>query len=287
MKLGKLMKPSVILMAVLTALMLGASVVAVFTKETAIYTSPVFIVGAVLFLILQIACIIRFPFRIRKIGFYICHIGIVVTLLGAFASGLWMRETRFNIPVDPGSAFGVVQNEDGTDLDFGFQISVSDFSVEKYDPEYQLLRRDEAAPEGYVVLKEGLMPDRKGFYELGAPYGDVAKEELIDEAGFVDLIRVAEDVFLSKLPQADKAYEAHLDFYENGAKSSAILRVNDPHTYQGWKFYLMDYDHEGERYVALYTKHDPGNLAIGVGLWMLMAGTALMCFGMFERKEEQ
>lgn len=283
----KLMKYSVILMAVLTAMMVAASCIAVYTASTDLYTSAIFLVGAALLLIVQVVCLIRYPFSLRKIGFYVCHLGLVVTLAGGFLSGALLTETQFSIPIDPGAAYGEVQNRDGSTVEFGFQIGVSDFSVEKYDPEYQLIRRDDARETGYAVLKKALLPDRFGFYELGAPYGQVSREQLMDEAGFVDLIRVGEDVFLSKLSQSDKSYEATLDLYDQDGKRSVQLRINQPCTYRGWKFYLMDYDHAAMSTVSLYAKNDPGNLTIGVGLWMLMAGTACMCFGFFERREKR
>ena len=66
-----------------------------------------------------------------------------------------------------------------------------------------------------------------------------------------------------------------------------LLQVNHPVLYDGWKFYLMDYDREAGSYVTLYAKNDPGNLPIRIGIWMLLIGTVLMCFRILEKKGEE
>lgn len=73
-------------------------------------------------------------------------------------------------------------------------------------------------------------------------------------------------------------YHAELRI-DDGAKSETRpMKVNSPVTYGGWKFYLMDYDRTQGSYVSLHAKSDPGGILFAAGLWLVIAGTAMMCF---------
>ncbi|MBC8546899.1 hypothetical protein H8711_08130 [Clostridiaceae bacterium NSJ-31] len=279
----KLMKPSVALMAVLTAVLIVCSLVMGVNHEFKYYENPAFLLLVAVFTAVQILCIIKYKPQWKKIGFYICHIGLVVLIIGSFVSFFTVREVNFNIPIDARAAYSVVQKEDGSEVDFGFNISILDFQVEQYDPDYRLYQPDPSAPDGYSVLKETVILNRKGFYDLGNGRGTVAKEELMDQTGFLDSYETPDGLLLEKLPPADRQYEAHMRILD-GDQYEVLLRVNEPCIYRGWKFYLMDYDHDGGSYVSLYVKNDPGNLPMRIGIWMLILGTAIMCFKVFDRK---
>lgn len=76
-----------------------------------------------------------------------------------------------------------------------------------------------------------------------------------------------------------KLYRASLKITaNNGTTINHELEVNHPVTYSGWKFFLMSYDTQARRYVALSARHDPGRNLVFAGIGMLMIGCTMMCF---------
>jgi hypothetical protein len=280
----KLMKLSVLLMALLTALLLAGSLAGGIDPDFRFYTSPVFLAAVGAFTAVQLACLIKHRLSLRSIGFYLCHAGLVVVILGAFAGYLFAEEVNFNIPIASGAAYGVVARTDGSEVAFGFDIAVADFAVEKYDADYRVFSPDPAAENGYALYRDRVTPDRGGSYDLGPAHGRISREDLMDEAGFREQVTTPDGLLMVRLSQADKYYAARLQVFDGGEARDATLAVNHPHVYKGWKFYLMDYDREQGSFVSMYAKKDPGNGPIRLGLWMILAGTALMCFRVFDRK---
>ncbi len=280
----KQMKLSVLIMSILAVLLVAGSIINSLQPEVKFYSSILFLAAVVLYLVIQIICVACFKFSLKKIGFYLCHVGIVILIISSFVTMIYLQDTSFSIPVDASASYGSVMREDGSDLEFGFEISVSDFQVKQYDPDYQLYRVDAASQSGYTLLQEKVMKDRKGIYHLNG-YPNVPEEWLQDENGYLEAVALDEEYILLMLPQADRFYEADFHVVSDVGNQAFKLRMNEPCTYEGWKFYLMDYDHDAQSYISLYAKKDPGNLPFAVGLWMIIAGTAIMCFGLFEKKE--
>lgn len=282
----KRMKTTVWLLAVSTVLLLVGTFVSIFTQETWIYTTPPFLAAAAALLAVQAACLIRRRPSWKQLGFYLCHIGFLVVGVGAIASMLLRQETRFAIPVDPYAAYGSVQNLDGTEVRFGFDLTCTGFSVERYDPDYRLYQEDPSAETGYSVVLETVIQSRDGLYRLGDWADPVPADRLYRDGAWLEQLDLGGGLVLVRIPPADKSYQADLLIHEeNGDTLPMTLRVNDPHTHAGWKFYLMDYDKEAGQYVSLLAKHDPANQPILAGLWLIMVGTPLMCWRPRKEKE--
>jgi len=76
-----------------------------------------------------------------------------------------------------------------------------------------------------------------------------------------------------------KHYEASLEFaLPDDTMEQAILAVNQPVFQGGWWFHLQSYDAHAERYVIVAIKRDPGLRVTLTGIWMVMVGTAGLCF---------
>ena len=72
-------------------------------------------------------------------------------------------------------------------------------------------------------------------------------------------------------------YEADLVF--TGPETSRQrLRVNHPVTHGGWRFYLTSYDTVARRYIVVTARRDPGRCLVIPGIWMVIAGTAGLCW---------
>lgn len=124
----KLLKVSVVAMFII-AFALAFSSVAAIEK---FYKRPLFLALAVIFVVIQAACIViyRAKWNFRKVGYYLSHIGVLLIAVGAFISMFYAQKVNFNIPVGGNTAYREVQMDDGSILDFGFSIALTSFRLD-------------------------------------------------------------------------------------------------------------------------------------------------------------
>lgn len=276
MKIIKQLTSSVWVMAILGVVLIIGSLIVSFGVWDGFYTSLFVIIPVIAFSAVMIWCVVRYPFSIKKIGFFACHVGILVIIVSAFVSWGSLKDTSFAIPVNRYAFYGQVMQNDGSELDFGFEVSVASFKVEKYDPDYSLYDSD-----GKLLI-ETVIQNRKGIFDLGE-HGRVSAEQLKKDGVWLPTYKLENGMRLVKLPEVDKSYEAVLQI-RDGDVHTETVGVNDPYTYKGWKFYLMGYDEENLQYVNLYVKKDPANVPFAIGIWMVIVGTFLECFPFNKRK---
>ena len=279
MKILKLLRSSVWIMASLGGLLIIGSILISFGLWEGFYWSPWLIIPILAFSAIMILCIVCFRFSIKKIGFYLCHVGILAIVIFSFVSWQFTQDTSFSIPVNPYAFYGQVAQDDGSMLDLGFDISVASFKVEKYEADYSLYDW-----EGNVLVETSVQ-DRNGNYDLGK-YGSVSKDVLKQNGAYVDFYTVADGLILVKQPEVDKSYEALLQIRDGNIHTESI-GVNAPYIYKGWKFYLMGYDEEYQQYVNIYAKKDPANIPLAIGIWMVIIGTFLECAHLGTRKGDK
>ena len=277
------LKASVWIMAIIGVFLVIGSLLSSFGLWEGYYKSVFFIVAAVVFLLILAVCLIKYGFSFKRLGFYLCHTGVLLVIVCAFISTVAMKDTSFAIPINPYSFYGEVMQDDGSQLSFGFEISVASFEVEKYDAEYCLYKSKTDFTEQNVVI-ETVKQNRKGIYNLGE-YGSLEADQLRKNNAYVDYFALDNGYTLVKYPEVDKYYSAILQIYDNGEVKEVELGVNKPYTYKGWKFYLMGYDTESLGYINLYVKNDPGNFPFAIGLWMTIAGTFVESLSLIKRKE--
>ena len=281
----KQLRASVIVMAILAVILIFGSTLVAFGHWGNFYRSWVLIIPVIAFSLVMMISLIQYRFSLKKIGFYICHIGIMVIILSAVVSWMTTKDTSFTIPVNKNSYYSEVVQNDGTVLDFGFEISISSFEVEKYDADYRLYDSSGMFEEENVVIETVVM-DRNGIYDLGK-YGSILSDELKRNGQYVRSYVLENGMVLARLEQVDKGYEAVINI-RDGDTQQRVIGVNDPLTYKGWKFYLMGYDEQGLTYVNLYVKRDPANIPFAIGIWLVIIGTFAECIpiggdGLFTR----
>lgn len=215
-----------ILSGVMTVFTVIASVTGTSGTEQSVFGSVwvVFILAA--FVVVQVICLfsLKPKFTLYRAGFYLLHIGLVLLLSGCFVYYIAGDVVNVSVPVDSTQIYREIKREtadaNGNDtlkLDFG--IGVSNFTVERYEPE----------EEGGAAV--------------------------------------------------DKYYEATLLIMPEGTRNveEIPLIVNEPHRESGWKIYLMNYDRVSESAVQLMMKYDPGEYITLAGIWMVIAGSVVMC----------
>ena len=84
---------------------------------------------------------------------------------------------------------------------------------------------------------------------------------------------------LRQAPRTAKHFEAELVFTDmDSTRTNGVLRVNHPLLHHGWFFYLKSFDEEARRYVIVGVRRDPCRRMVIVGTWILMVGTAWLCW---------
>ena len=163
-----------------------------------------------------------------------------------------------------------------------FSLGVTRFRVDRFDPAYALYLPPTEEVDEYSYV-ESYTPGRGGV-TLG-PDDVVPLTRLRPEGGeWVEQVVLADQRMLSRLPAGDKHYEAQVVIRDEAVEGEAVekeftLAVNQPVSYRGWRFYLVSYDrqHGEARYINLTARRDPGRNVLIAGIWMLMAGTFLLC----------
>ncbi len=265
------MRTGLILMAVLALFMIVGAVPVRSGSQTAIFSSPVFVVAAAGLAVSLLACALRRS-RLRQLPFVLCHLGVVLVMAGALVRLARGETYEATIPVTRRHRAVNLRLPDGTARPLGFAVSVTRLSVEFYDPVYRLLRG--ARTLGEFPVREG------GVLDLGE-YGTLAVSELKlpGVQGWLPRHALPGGARLEVLARVPKHYEAGLEFYEGEAPPRAAgLAVNRPVHHGGWWFHLQSYDARAGRFVVVAVKRDPGLPAALGGIWLVMAGTAGLCF---------
>lgn len=146
------MRTGLVILAVLTLLMIAGAVPVKDGSQTAIFSTPVFLLTAAALAVSLIVCSVR-RFHWRQIPFLLCHLGVVLILVGALARFVWGEKYQVTIPVTAHHRAFNLRMPDGTARPLGFGLSVTDFRVEFYDTE------DRQTPKYYEAMLDFVLPD--------------------------------------------------------------------------------------------------------------------------------
>ncbi len=75
-----------------------------------------------------------------------------------------------------------------------------------------------------------------------------------------------------------KLFKADVVVTQGDVTTPAELMVNHPVTAGSWRIYLMSYELEPRPFVLVSVRNDPGRGAVIAGIWMVIIGTALLCW---------
>lgn len=290
-KASFLMKASIWVFLCIVVLLIVGSIVMVVNEGENFFANPYFILLLAVFALLTILCSCRHGFSVKKIGFHLCHFGIVAILIGGCIGTFKTVKTNFAVPVDPNMFYSQLQLDDESVAELGFNFGLIDFEVEKYDPDYGLYKfvgqdRNNPQNEDFVFVKE-VKQHIDGTYDAGR-YGRIPFAQLRDATspdGWAEHYLVNDDMVLFKSYAADKQYVAKMRISsDTGEKIDKEVRVNHPLDYNGWRFYLVSYDTNQGTYVSFSARRDPGRLFVIYGIWANMIGTAFICFKRSKKK---
>ena len=243
---------------------------------TVVFTSPVFIaiLGALCVCIL-VSC--RRALSVRRLGFLLSHLSVVVILIGALAGYIFGEKAYVAVPVALGHVVRELPKEEGENIPLDFGVSCSEFVIKYHDPSYNVYRP--AGDEQYEYIEEIAVAGRnEAELESGEKIpvsrlrdpeaGGNWREQYVTDAGWI-----------LKISRTVRRYGAKLHFHDpSGDEQVSELVVNSPVTFGRWRFYLMSYDHERHSYVWLSARRDPGRGVVIAGFWGLILGTAVLCW---------
>ncbi len=265
------MKFAVLLMVILLSLLLGGAVPFEEDLQNTIFQTPFFFGLSAVFILTMLVVCRRYGWKKLK-ALQLMHIGVALLVLGIGIGSLFGKNSVFYIPVDSTQLFDQVPDETNPDLyhELGFDISVSDFTVETYPPEYALFA---GSGEGQPLETATQFRGEYTFRTIGT----VAASALLEGESYREQVE-RDGYLLVRQTPADKHYAATIVFSQNGQGAvERTLEVNHPATYGGWKFYLLSYDTEGGEYVSLQAKRDPGLGLVLAGIWLTMIATFWQC----------
>lgn len=277
------MTVTIYILIALVLLMLAGAIPVGEGAQVAVFRTPVFVLLLGALSVSCVLCSIRRRFALRNAGFHLTHLSVVLILAGAFVGFLAEKRGQFALPVDPQHSVRELPLTGGGTADLGFGVAVKSFEVSRFDPDYALYRPavtgEGGREEVEYVLERTVRISSDGTLDLG-PLGRIEAGGLKNDAGDWVTQRALEDGWLLQMiPPADKEQRAVLRITDDqGTEAEKSSVVNHPAVHRGWRFYLVSYDRESQRYVVLLARRDPGRVLVIAGVFALMAGVALICF---------
>jgi hypothetical protein len=276
-RVDRAMTAALCVFCLLTAFMLAGAIPSAEGDQTVIFRTPMFIAVAGTLAVLCCWCCVRRRRMWTRLGFQAAHLGVACIAVGAAVGHFGGTSTDFRALVGMGAYTDRLPTRTGDVIQLPFEVSVSDFDVQFYTPDYTLYREDEA---GRRVVVGTFRPGKDGGLELG-PHGTVPAARLRDEHGhLLERIGLEGGLVLEAGRGTPRHYEATLSFRTlQGPERAHELAVNHPVKVQGWFFYLFSYgtDEAGRTYVDLTARRDPGRPVVVAGIWMTIAGIAAIC----------
>ncbi|MCU0857801.1 MAG: cytochrome c biogenesis protein ResB [Pontiellaceae bacterium] len=272
------MKPAVLILGVLILFLLAGVIPAAGgVPAGTIYYSPVFILLLFLLSFLSIRCCLRRKISWKQSGFYLVHLAAVLILAGAFAGYLFGIKGLLQLPVGSSASVDHLPLSGREPVPFGFTVAAEDFQVLFYPPVYQLCRAippEEMAPGKMPFKPEGKFSANQQGVCIVNGFGPVFNLWNESRQEWVQRKALTDDSFLYRTAQTPSFFGVTLVF--DGEKHP--VRINHPARFNGWRFYLMSYDRQNQSTVQLSARHDPGRTAVIAGIWLMLAGTFILCF---------
>ncbi|MBM4152569.1 MAG: cytochrome c biogenesis protein ResB [Kiritimatiellaceae bacterium] len=271
------MKVGILLLSAIVLFLLAAVIpVPGGLSAAALYFSPVFIFLLLLLSLTIIRCCWHRSFSFKQIGFYLVHLGVVFILIGAFIGYLKGEKGVVQISLSPSRPAEQCFDREGAPIDFGFKVTAEDFQVDYYPPVYRWYRSvppDQVVPgkmpfevSGEFTTTEQGICAIDGFGVVSNLWDETTKE-------WTQRKMLADGSFIHSAAQTPSFFGVTLRIDDH----SLPVRINHPAQFRGWRFYLMSYDQQSQRFVQLSARRDPGRMLVIVGIWMTIVGTFWIC----------
>jgi hypothetical protein len=279
----KVTKATIIILFLMVLFLLAGVLPSKGGMQTAVFRTPVFIALAVGLCVFAFLCATtRRGSWARRIPFLLSHVGVVILLAGAWGGFLWGIHGDLVLPLTEQHRMECLRTDEGQNMPLGFQVAAKRFQADYYSPYYDVYRpgsQTSFAKDSYVFVRRVPVEGVEKI-DLGEG-GQVPIQELKSsgEESWLLLRYLTNGWMLRQAPRAAKLFEAELVFTDMGStRTNGVLRVNHPLLHHGWFFYLKSFDEKARRYVIVSVRQDPSRGMVIVGIWMLILGTAWLCW---------
>lgn len=252
---------------------------------------------------------LRWPVKVKSLGFFTCHLGLIASLAGAGASAALAVKGRVDLHAGGETATRVMVTRSGVPTGavapLGFDLRLDRFDLVRYTPEYRVgyYAVDAAGarlkasfdpeagvkhllPGGDSFRIETLTPDaadpagkgaelRNPSAVLEVTVDGVSRQTRPLLAARQDYVRTREGALVFERREDEvKSFLSHVSILDGNRRQRARIAVNEPFTYGGWTFYQVNYDPRDPSYSGLEAVRDPGVA------WVFL-GFTLICLGVF------
>jgi hypothetical protein len=256
-------------------------------------------------------------FKWSNFGFILNHTGLFLALIAGILGTGDLQRLSINVYENKPSFIATDANRNEVELPFAFYLK--DFLIDEYNPKLALVDNKNgsiAHNDGknlYLVEKgetyyfhnfevkiEDFLPNAIRFgmryeavNELGSPpaakisvkniENDSIQTAWISSGSFrypYESLKISEDYSVVMTIPEVKKFSSDIDILtKEGERISAILEVNKPFKYNGWKIYQLSYDDKMGKWSDLSVielVRDPWLPLIYIGIFMMIAGAIYM-----------
>jgi hypothetical protein len=256
---------------------------------------------------------LRWPTKGRNIGFFICHLGLILSLAGAAASAALSIRGRIDLHAGGETATHVRVTKaglpTGEHAPLGFDLKLDQFRLVPYETEFRVGYYEEVPvedehgthlqwklqasfdpdlakhrlPSGDSFQLTGIWPsqDAPKVVQVQLHAGGTSQEKLLrheqPEAIFIDAKRA---LVFEKRDKEVKAYLSTVSAFQGGRTltSCRTVSVNEPIDVAGWTLYQVNYDPADPSYSGLEAVHDPGVAWVFLGFALISLGVFWMFY---------
>jgi len=256
-------------------------------------------------------------FKWSNFGFILNHTGLFLALIaGILGTG---DLQRLSINVYEGKPSWIATDANRNEVELPFAFFLKDFLIDEYNPKLALVDNNTGSISHnngknlYLVEKgetyyfnnfevkiEDFLPNAIRFgmryevvNEIGSPPAakisvknietDTIQTGWISSGSFrypYESFKISEDYSVVMTIPEVKKFSSDIDILtKDGERISAILEVNKPFSYKGWKIYQLSYDDKMGKWSNLSVLElvkDPWLPLIYIGIFMMIAGAFYM-----------
>lgn len=281
----KFLKPLMIVFSVLIVLLFGFAAAQTFFgwQWPTEFGAADYVVSIALgiFCVLIVVGAFGQKFRVKRLGNYALHFGLVLFLVGCLVYAVTGEYVLANVPVNESGAYSKVEGENGEIVDLGFSFTLSHFSIEYYEPVYDVYRvKSDGGVEAVRtdIEIEGASAGTYGYYDFGEYGGKVPVSELMAGGAMREQVELSGD-YVALLRMPVKKYTASVILTQGNIEERREITVNHPIRKNGVKMYLMSYSEggaNGPEAVILFKK-DAGEFISLTGIVLTIAGVFVQC----------
>jgi hypothetical protein len=252
---------------------------------------------------------LRWPVKVKNLGFYIAHVGLMTSLAGAGASATLAIRGRIDLHAGGETATQVRVTRGGMPTGegaaLGFDLHLDRFELVNYEPEYrvgyyeQVPVTDEMGnvraqwklkasfdpdlekhrlPSGHSFRLTSINDQAKAVFMTVQADGLPREGLIVAERPQPIFVSPTSALIYERREKEVKAYVSHVSLQDGANRIERKISVNDPMVHGGWTLYQVNYNPEDPTYSGLEAVYDPGVNWVFLGFFLICLGVFWMFY---------